>query len=124
MKKYIVLLFLSVFVTSCSPFSPEISKSKSEYVKSVVVCDSKIKDFEITNYGDIADFFDGSGGSVKIEYRFKERKGSRHYTAKEVEILRGRTRKEEKRFYIARFKRKTFPFSDCRKLKTKPKYFK
>lgn len=122
MKKYFALIALALMVSSCSVNI--LDKNKKEYVESIIVCDSKTKNFEIINHSDIAEFFDGEGGSVKIKYKYKEYKNSKHDTAKTVEVLRGRTRKEEKRFYMAEFKRVTFPFSYCRKLKTDHKYFK
>ena len=123
MKKSICVLILAVFIVSCSLKVSDIPKNKMDYVRKAIVCDSKSTDYKIKNIEELIEFFDRKTGSVKVRYEFKEYKKSKYLAAKEVEIIRGRTRKEGKRFYLASFKRATFPFSDCRKLKTEPKYF-
>ncbi len=120
MKKIYCLLLL-IIISSCSATLQDIPKSKVDYVKSVIVCDSKTKDYQIQNTEEIAEFFEGKTGSVKVKYKYKAGKGSKYGVIREVKITRSRN--GDKRFYLASFKRKTFPFSRCRKLK-KPKYFK
>lgn len=122
MKKIFYLLLL-IIISSCSITLQDISKSKVDYVKSVIVCDSKTKDYQIQNPEEIADFFDGGVSLVEVKYSYKKAKGVILKRSIKIERLK-KVGEKNKTFYLADFKRKTFPFSKCRKLKTKPKHFK
>ena len=124
MKNLIYIIVLALFVVSCSMGASDIPKNKMDYVRKAIVCDSKNTEYKIKNIEELAKFFDRKTEAVKVRYEFKEYKKSKHLTVREVEIVRGRTRKDEKRFYLAEFKRITFPLSQCRKLKIEHKYFK
>ena len=64
MKKYIALIVLAVFLSSCSISISDIPKSKFEYIKKVLVCDSKSTDFKIINQEDLVGFFDDEADSA------------------------------------------------------------
>ena len=121
MKKYIAFIILVVFVSSCSVSFSDIPKSRSEYIKKILVCDSKTTDFKIVNQEDLAEFFNNEDlDVVSLEYEYSK--------AEKVKLKRDVTIRrivaEGKIYYTADFQRNTFPFSYCRKLKTEPKYFK
>ena len=121
MKKLAYFLLLISTVTSCTASISDIPPNKMNYVKSAILCDSKSTDFKITNEEDLVEFFNNETGSVVIKYKFSLGKNNKYGIVKNIKIIRGRN--GEKRFYLASFKRITFPMSDCRKLKTVPKVF-
>ena len=123
MKNLIYILFLALILSSCSVNLSDIGKDKIEYVKAGIFCDSKATDFTILNPVDISEVFDGGKSSVNVKYSYKRAKGVILKGAIRIDRLK-EVGENSKTFYLIGFKRNTFPFSDCRELKTKPKYFK
>lgn len=112
----IFLLFTFLFVSSCSTMITDIPKSKIEYVKSAIVCDAKSSDFKILNESELANFLDSDEfGNIDISYQSGRLK--RKVRISKVNI-------NDSVYYIAKFERKTFPFSSCRKIKTETRHFK
>ncbi len=118
MKKSICILILAVFIASCSTQVSDIQTNKIGYVKSAIICDSKSTNFTVLNQDDLFEFLsDDEPENFWIKYQYEKQKGIA--VDRKIEIKRWNNGA-----YTVAFKRKTFPFSDCRKLKTKPKYFK
>lgn len=118
-------LFAVIALSSCSASIGDISVSKKEYVKKIIVCDFKAVNYGIINEDEVIEFFSGEADSVLIRYaslKNKKNSGKMFKGERAVEIFK--IKKNGKVSYLSNFKRKTFPFSNCRKLKTEPKYFK
>lgn len=125
MKNLIYILFLVLLLSSCSATLQDIPKNKMEYVKSVVICDLKATNFKILNQDEVVEFFESENEFVVVKYAsIAGKKSDKKIFIGEREVKILRKSKDRNLFYISLFKRKTFPFSDCRKLKTEPKYFK
>lgn len=122
MKKYIVLFFLATLIISCSISLIDVEKSKVDYVKSGIVCDSKTTKFEILNEDELADFL----GTAKIGYLDVRYQYGKTKKAKLERVLRVAkiTIKDNGEHYKMKYKRFTFPMSKCRKLKTDVRVFK
>lgn len=116
MKKYIFFLLSILLVFGCSLKFSEIQKEKMDYIRSAIICDSKSSKFEIVNKDELAEFFSSTQHDViYVKYKYnKVRKG---------EITIDRININDVSVYHIDFKRKTFPYSECRKLKTGVKLF-
>lgn len=122
MKKYYLVLFLIFIFSSCSISLVDVEKSKVDYVKSGIVCDSKTTKFEILNENELANFIDSAGmGSFDVRYQYGKIKGVK---LKRVLKVAKVTIKGDGEHYKMKFKRFTFPMSKCRKLKTDVRVFK
>ena len=119
MKNLIYILFLALFISSCSSKLSDIQRSKVDYVKSAIICDSKTTKFTILNQEELVEFFDSEEtGKIGVKYEYGKLKTK---IKRGVVIIRANT--NGKITYRAYFKRYAFPMSDCRKLETEPKVF-
>ena len=118
MKKIIFFIISILLVVSCSVFAPEITSEDETYVLDILKCDSKSSDIRILNRDEVAEFFNGEGGSVAVKYIYLD-DDSAEYNF--IKINRGRD--GEKRFYLPMLKRITLPMTKCNGLK-KEKYYK
>ncbi|MCK5600356.1 hypothetical protein KAR91_00700 [Candidatus Pacearchaeota archaeon] len=115
MKLFISILSLLFLAASCSPFGSSLTGRQSEYVKEIIVCDSKNVDYKIlTDEDDIEDFFNDDGhGDFSIKYEYKRSK-----VVLSGEIVINKLVVNGNEMFQAKFKRLTFPGSACRKLKS------
>ena len=120
MRNYITMILL-ILLASCSVNIADISKDKMEYIRSAIVCDCKSTFYVITNPDELVDFLDGDSDAVEIKYKYKKSKDVS--LKRSIKMARG-INKSGVEYYRTEFERYSFPMSDCRKLKTKPKYFK
>lgn len=112
-------------MVSCSASISNVSKNKLEYVKDIIVCDFKAVNYKILNLNEVSEFFEDGKESIFVKYAATvdgENVKKIFIGERSIKILR--KSEGNKIFYLASFKRKTFPFSACRKLKITPKYFK
>lgn len=122
MKKYTILIVFAVLVASCSISLVDVEKSKVDYVKSGIVCDSKTTKFEILNENELADFLGNiSIGSFDVKYQYGKTKKAK---LKRVLRVAKITIKDNGEHYKMKYERLTFPMSKCRKLKTDVRVFK
>lgn len=112
-----LLYFTLIFLISCSTnmlFDDELTSDQKVYVMSILDCDAEQN--RGFSSGHLEKFFSGEIKEVVLKYEtFGGDKGS-------ITILRNRDA-SGKEYFLAEFKSKTFPFTECRKLKTEPKYF-
>jgi len=112
---HVISIFLAV---SCSVFAPEITSEDETYVLDILECDSKSPFVRILNKEEVAEFFNGEGGSIIVKYYYIDDKIGEY---KSIKIYRGRD--GEKRYYLPMLKRITLPMTKCNGLK-KERYYK
>ncbi|MCK5603732.1 hypothetical protein KAR91_17730 [Candidatus Pacearchaeota archaeon] len=121
MKKNTILCVLVVLVVSCSISLVDVEKSKVDYVKSGIVCDSKTTKFEILNKNELAGFLDNDNvGSFDVKYQYGKTKKTK---LKRVLRVTKITIKDNGEHYKMKYERFTFPMSKCRRLKTDVRVF-
>ncbi len=118
MKNIIYVLFLALFLSSCSATLLDIPKNKIDYVKSAIICDSKTTKFAIVNQDELAEFFDSEDFvSLMVDYQYKK--------TKDIEIDRSvKISRWSDGKYTIEYKKYAFPMSACRKLKKDRMEFK
>ena len=121
MKKLTYVFMLFVFIiSSCTYSITDIKPEQMNYVKRAIICDAKSPKFTILNSEELAEFFDGEEiGIIVVKYMYIKTKNVKF--ERKIEIYRSFV--GGKIQYTIDYRRKTFPFSDCRKLKTEQKYF-
>lgn len=116
MKKYLLFLLLFTFIFSCSVKLTDVKKEKIDYVRSAIICDAKTTKFEILNENELAGFLNSDDhGQLFIEYNIKKTNKKRRIFIYRM-LINGNSN------YSITFDRKTFPFSECRNIKTRTKY--
>lgn len=116
-KSIFVILLLSM-IFSCSVLTSEITPEDETYLLDILKCDSKSSDIRILNRDEVAEFFNGEGGSIIVKYYYIDDKIGEY---KSIKIYRGRD--GDKRFYLPELRRITLPMTKCNGLK-KEKYYK
>ncbi len=120
--KNIIIAAVLTFLVSCSTSLVDIEKSKVDYIRSGIVCDSKTTKFEILNKDELAEFLDDGGiGEISVKYQYEKAKGVKLNGVVRVAKI---SIDGHRRHYKMKYKRYAFPMSECRKLKTDVKVFK
>lgn len=119
--KYVLVLVAILFFSSCSTSSKsQITAEQKKYIDDIIECASGSDKFIIINDEDLEDLFsiesDDIQSSTVVGYYSHDVRG-------EVAVERSLGKNKEAHFK-ASFKRKTYPFTKCRKFKTDKRFFK
>jgi hypothetical protein len=118
MEKSIFLIITILSVASCSYNLVDAPKHKTDYIKNVISCDARTTKYTLLNPDELAEYLqDDDHGSFWIKYEINKTKEKR-----KINIYRFILNDASN--YSVSFERKTFPYSECRKIKTKLKYLK
>ena len=115
-KNILMICLLSMFF-SCSMLTPEITSEDETYVLGVLRCDSKSPSVRVLNRDEVAEFFNGEGGSIVVKYIYID---DHQEGFRSIKIYRGRD--GDKRFYLPEIDRITLPMTKCNALK-KERYY-
>lgn len=119
--KYVLVLVAILFFSSCSTNSKvQVTAEQKKYIDDIIECDSGSDKFIIINDDSLEWIFSHDSEekikSLAVSYSSNDVRGY-------VSIERSLGKNKESHFK-ASFKRKTYPFTKCRKFKTVPRYFK